>query len=59
MPKGEQKIAVGAAGGGSFKMSKNAKSQIGIQCTPESALYITGGLILTALVLNLVQRFIR
>lgn len=54
----EQKVAVSAAGGGSFKMGKHAKSQIGIQCTPEGTLYITGGLIITALILNLASRFI-
>ncbi|OHT13336.1 hypothetical protein TRFO_16539 [Tritrichomonas foetus] len=60
MAKGavEQKIAVSAAGGSSFRMGKRAKAQVGIECTPEGSLYITGGLILTALVLNLIQRFI-
>ena len=52
----EQKIALTAASGGSFRMGKRAKNQVGIPCSPEGTLYLTGGLIISTLVLNLIIR---
>ena len=54
--KGEQKVALSAAGAGSFKMGKKGKGQVGMPFTPEKAFGITIGLVVSTLVLHVVGR---
>jgi hypothetical protein len=55
---GETKIAVSAAGAGSFKMGKRAKVQVGLPFTPTQAFVLTVGLVVGTLALHLVGRIL-
>lgn len=55
---GEQKIAVSAGGGGSFRMGKHGKAQVGIPFTPETTFAITIGLVGATLILHIVGRYL-
>jgi hypothetical protein len=55
---GETKIAVSSAGGGSFRMSKKGKAQVGLAVTPNQAFVLTIALIAGTLVLHILGKFI-